>query len=35
MVVKRLENKHNIKFRAEGYPEELVDYEEKSLGYEI
>ncbi len=35
MVVKRLENNHNIKFRAEGYPEELVDYEEKSLGYEI
>ena len=35
MVVKRLENKHNIQFRAEGYPEELVDYEEKSFGYEI
>lgn len=35
MVVKRLENKHNTEFRAEGYPEELVDYEEKSLGYEI
>jgi len=35
MVVKRLENRHNTEFRAEGYPEELVDYEEKSLGYEI
>ena len=35
MVVKRLENKYNTTFRAEGYPEELVDLEEKSLGYEI
>tara|TARA_B100000963_G_scaffold326039_1_gene312758 strand:+ start:1864 stop:2805 length:942 start_codon:yes stop_codon:yes gene_type:complete len=35
MVVKRLENKYNTYFRAEGYPEELVDLEEKSLGYEI
>ncbi len=35
MVVKRLENKYNTNFRAEGYPEELVDLEEKSLGYEI
>ena len=35
MVVKRLENKYNTAFRAEGYPEELIDLEEKSLGYEI
>ena len=35
MVVKRLENKYNTSFRAEGYPEELIDLEEKSLGYEI
>ena len=35
MVVKRLENKYNTDFRADGYPEELVDLEEKSLGYEI
>ena len=35
MVVKRLENKYNTEFRAEGYPEELIDLEEKSLGYEI
>ena len=35
MVVKRLENKYNTNFRAEGYPEELVDLEERSLGYEI
>ncbi len=35
MVVKRLENKYNTTFRAEGYPEELIDLEEKSLGYEI
>ena len=35
MVVKRLENKYDIAIRAEGYPEELVDLEEKQLGYEI
>ena len=35
MVVKRLENKYNTEFRAEGYPEELLDLEEKQLGYEI
>ena len=35
MVVKRLENKYNTAFRAEGYPKELIDLEEKSLGYEI
>ena len=35
MVVKRLENKYNTEFRAEGYPEELIDLKEKSLGYEI
>ena len=35
MVVKRLENKYNTAFRAEGYPEELLDLEEKQLGYEI
>ena len=33
MVVKRLENKYNTAFRE--YPEELIDLEEKILGYEI
>jgi len=35
MVVKRLEDKFNTSFRAAGYPEELVDFEEKEPGYEI
>lgn len=35
MVVKRLEDKFNTSFRASGYPEELVDFEEKEPGYEI
>ena len=35
MVVKRLEDKYNLNFRASGYPEELVDNEEEEKGYEI
>tara|TARA_Y100000590_G_scaffold284507_1_gene320218 strand:- start:4141 stop:5082 length:942 start_codon:yes stop_codon:yes gene_type:complete len=35
MVVKRLENKFNIDFRAPGFPEELVDNEKEENGYEI
>ena len=35
MVVKRLEDKYNLNFRATGYPEELVDNEEEEKGYEI
>ncbi len=35
MVVKRLEDRYNTKFRAEGFPEELVDFEDKQLGNEI
>ena len=35
MVVKRLEEKYNINFRALGYPEELVDNEPEEKGYEI
>ena len=35
MVVKRLEDKYETDFRAPGFPEELVDEEEKVIGYEI
>ena len=35
MVVKRLENKYNIDFRAFGFPEELIDNEAEEKGYEI
>ena len=35
MVVKRLEDKYNIDFRALGFPEELVDNEPEEKGYEV
>ena len=35
MVVKRLEDNCKINFRADGYPEELVDNEKEEKGYEI
>ncbi len=35
MVVKRLEDKYNINFRALGFPEELIDNEPEEKGYEI
>ena len=35
MVVKRLEEKYNINFRASGFPEELIDNEPEEKGYEI
>ena len=35
MVVKRLEDKFGIDFRASGFPEELVDNEKEERGYEI
>tara|TARA_B100001996_G_scaffold255141_1_gene198227 strand:+ start:3255 stop:4196 length:942 start_codon:yes stop_codon:yes gene_type:complete len=35
MVVKRLEDKFGIDFRASGFPEELVDNEKEEKGYEI
>ena len=35
MVVKRLEDRFKTSFRAKGFPEELVDYDEKQLGNEI
>tara|TARA_B100000579_G_scaffold365149_1_gene324377 strand:- start:276 stop:1217 length:942 start_codon:yes stop_codon:yes gene_type:complete len=35
MVVKRLEDKFGINFRASGFPKELVDDEKEENGYEI
>ena len=35
MVVKRLEEKYNINFRALGFPDELIDNEPEERGYEI
>ena len=35
MVVKRLEDKFGIDFRAAGFPDELTDNEKEIKGYEI
>ena len=35
MVVKRLEDKFGIDFRASGFPDELIDDEKEEKGYEI
>ena len=35
MIVKRMEDLNNISFRAEGFPEELIDNEVEEKGYEI
>ncbi len=35
MVVKRLEDKFNLDFRAPGFPNELIDSEKEEKGYEI
>tara|TARA_A100000164_G_scaffold344552_1_gene343707 strand:+ start:351 stop:1292 length:942 start_codon:yes stop_codon:yes gene_type:complete len=35
MIVKRMEDLNNIDFRAQGFPEELIDYEPEEKGYEI
>ena len=35
MVVKRLEDKYKLKFRAPGFPKELRDFEIQKKGYEI
>jgi len=35
MIVKRMEDLNNIDFRAEGFPDELVDNETEEKGYEI
>ena len=35
MVVKRLEDKFGLEFRASGFPDELIDEEKEEKGYEI
>ena len=35
MIVKRMEDLNNIDFRAEGFPDELVDNDPEEKGYEI
>ena len=35
MVVKRLEDKFGLDFRASGFPDELIDDEKEEKGYEI
>ena len=35
MIVKRMEDLNNINFRANGFPEELIDSEPEEKGYEI
>ena len=35
MVVKRLEDKYKLKFRAPGFPKEVIDFEIQKKGYEI
>ena len=35
MIVKRMEDLNNIDFRADGFPEELIDNEQEKKGYEV
>ena len=35
MIVKRMEDLNNINFRADGFPDELIDNEPEEKGYEI
>jgi 3-hydroxyisobutyrate dehydrogenase len=35
MIVKRMEDLNNINFRADGFPDELIDNEQEEKGYEI
>jgi 3-hydroxyisobutyrate dehydrogenase len=35
MIVKRMEDLNNVDFRADGFPDELVDNEQEEKGYEI
>ena len=35
MIVKRMEDLNKINFRAEGFPDELIDNEDEQKGYEI
>ena len=35
MIVKRMEDLNSIDFRADGFPDELIDNEQEEKGYEI
>ncbi|MDB4140620.1 NAD(P)-dependent oxidoreductase [Candidatus Pelagibacter sp.] len=35
MIVKRMEDLNNINFRADGFPDELIDNEQEEKGYEV
>ena len=35
MIVKRMEDLNNIGFRADGFPDELIDNEQEEKGYEV
>jgi 3-hydroxyisobutyrate dehydrogenase len=35
MIVKRMEELNNIDFRADGFPDKLIDNEQEEKGYEI
>ena len=35
MIVKRMEDLNNVDFRADGFPDELIDNEQEKKGYEI
>ena len=35
MIVKRMEDLNNVDFRADGFPDELIDNEQEEKGYEI
>ena len=35
MIVKRMEDLNNIDFRADGFPDELIDHQQEEKGYEI
>ena len=35
MIVKRMEDLNNVDFRADGFPDELIDNEQEEKGYEV
>jgi 3-hydroxyisobutyrate dehydrogenase len=35
MIVKSIEDLNSIDFRADGFPDELIDNEQEEKGYEI
>jgi len=34
-IVKRMEGLNNVNFRADGFPDELIDYKQEEKEYEI